>query len=138
MGSSIINTVTHTLSLCDIFRIFLLLAPSTTTVTLHNIFPMMTAARTVENSKNRLLLPVERSVANVPGQGWKIATTVKTSNIENAGNGRYVVLCAAMLLCCFVVCVVPTDAGQTRIDSFVRSWLHIHYPYHTLVFIIHY
>ena len=33
-------------------------------------------------------LPVERAVSNVPGQGWKVATTVKASNIPSAGNGR--------------------------------------------------
>ncbi len=33
-------------------------------------------------------LPVERAVSNVSGQGWKVATTVKASNIPGAGNGR--------------------------------------------------
>ena len=34
-------------------------------------------------------LPSERAIQNVPGQGWKTATTVKGSNIPGAGNGRY-------------------------------------------------
>ncbi len=35
-----------------------------------------------------LPLPSERASSNVPGQGWKVATTVKASNIPGAGNGR--------------------------------------------------
>ena len=34
-------------------------------------------------------LPVERSLNQVSGQGWNVATTVRPSNIPGAGNGRY-------------------------------------------------
>jgi len=34
-------------------------------------------------------LPSQRAMSNVPGQGWKTATTVKASKISGAGNGRF-------------------------------------------------
>ena len=37
----------------------------------------------------RLLLPVERALQGVPGQGWRIGTTVRPSRIPGAGNGRF-------------------------------------------------
>lgn len=40
------------------------------------------------NAGKRLALPTERALANAPGQGWLVSTTVKTSNIPEAGNGR--------------------------------------------------
>mmetsp|Transcript_26385 Transcript_26385/g.40498 ORF Transcript_26385/g.40498 Transcript_26385/m.40498 type:complete len:215 (-) Transcript_26385:155-799(-) len=37
----------------------------------------------------RLPLPTERALTNAPGQGWLVPTTVKNSNIPEAGNGRF-------------------------------------------------
>jgi len=47
----------------------------------------ITASRSAK--EQRLPLPVDRALNNIPGQGWQVPTTVKSSNVPGAGNGRF-------------------------------------------------
>lgn len=67
-----------------------------------SLFRMTVTANALDNiidtvapkqaTDERVPLPVERAIHNAPGQGWLVPTTVKNSNIPEAGNGRYVML----------------------------------------------